>query len=54
MIDDTVLMEFDWELNMAVSGFIHTCNLLGMNYCVNYLLNDGLYCTKSPFTPAIY
>ena len=25
---------------------IHTCDLLGMNYCVNYSLNDGLYCTS--------
>ena len=33
-------------------GFIHTCNLLG----ANYLLNNGLYCTKYtihywPFSP---
>ena len=25
---------------------MHSCNLLGVNYCVNYSLNDGLYCTK--------
>ena len=25
---------------------IHTCYLLGVNYGVNHLLNNGLYCTK--------
>ena len=26
--------------------FIRTCNLLGVKYCVNCLLNNGLYYTK--------
>ena len=30
-----VLMEFDRELNMGVSGSIHTCDLLGVNYSLN-------------------
>ena len=29
-----------------VLGPIHTCDLLGVNYCMNYLQNNGLYCTK--------
>ena len=28
-----------------VLGSIHTCDLIGENYCENYLLNNGLYCT---------
>ena len=27
-------------------GSIHTRDLLGVNYCMDYLLNNGLYCTK--------
>ena len=27
-------------------GSIYTCDLLGVNCCVNYSLNNGLYCTK--------
>ena len=27
-------------------GSIHISDLLGLNYCMNYLLNNGLYCTK--------
>ena len=27
-------------------GFIHTCDLLGVDYCVHYVLNNELYCTK--------
>ena len=27
-------------------GSIHTCDLLGVVYCINYSLNNGLYCTK--------
>ena len=27
-------------------GSIHTCNLLNVNYCVNYFLNNRLYCNK--------
>ena len=28
-----------------ILGSIHTCHLLGVNnYCVNYSLNNGLYC----------
>ena len=27
-------------------GSIHTCDLLKLSYCVNYLLNNRLYCNK--------
>ena len=27
-------------------GSIHTCDLLGVVCCINYSLNNGLYCTK--------
>ena len=27
-------------------GSFHTCNLLGIYYCMNYLVNNGLYCMK--------
>ena len=30
----------------TVQGSIHICDLLGVNYRVDYLLNNGLYCTK--------
>ena len=39
---------------VALLGSIHTCYLLGVNYYMNYSLNNGWYCTKVPFTPAIY
>ena len=33
---------------MSVShlGSIHICDLLSVNYWLNYLLNSGLYCIK--------
>ena len=27
-------------------GSVHACDLLGVNYCVNYSLNNGSYCKK--------
>ena len=27
-------------------GSIHTYDLLGVNYCMDYSLNNGLHCTK--------
>ena len=34
-------LPYSWPL-----GCIHTWDLLGVNYCVNYLLNNGFYYTK--------
>ena len=31
-------------------GSIHTCDLLGVNYCVNYLLFNRLYCIKCGYS----
>ena len=31
-------------------GSIHTCDLLGVNSCVNYSLNNGIYCTKQVYS----
>ena len=43
------MLKFDatltFSLNEAIES-IHTCYLLGVDYCVNYLLNNGLYCNK--------
>ena len=33
-----------WEFTKGPS--IHTCNLLGTNYCMNYSLNNGVYCIQ--------
>ena len=34
------------QLSQNHVGSIYTCYLLGVNYWLNYLLNNGLYCTK--------
>ena len=32
------------QINWSVTlGFIHACDLLGVNYCVNLSLRNGLY-----------
>ena len=33
----------NWSVTL---GFIHTCDLLGVNYCVNLSLRNGLYCSN--------
>ena len=35
-------------------GFIYTCDSLGMNYCMNYSLNNGLYCSKWAYLHFIF
>ena len=35
-------------------GSIHTCDLLGTNYSLNYSLNHGLYCTKWAYSHLIF
>ena len=37
------LFIFDWE---SVTSYCQTCDVLGENYSVDNLLNDGLSCTK--------
>ena len=34
------------SIGLKVQGPVHICNLLGLNYCENYCLNNGLYCAK--------
>ena len=34
------------KIQLRNLGSIHTCDFLGVDYCVDYSLNYGLYCTK--------
>ena len=42
------------SVTLLVVGFIHTCDLLCVNYCVNYLLNNGLCYTKQAHSHLLF